>query len=59
MGLALFLKRGMPAWLSAWSLPQPVEASSLKPKPKAPLPDALQSELAVLLASVVLSIREV
>ena len=61
LGLALFLRRGMPAWLEAWSGCMPPETPGLEPYSVAkPLPDPPCNEVAVVLAGMILfSCREV
>ena len=59
LGLALFLRRGMPAWLEAWSSCMPPETPGLASVAK-PLPDPPCNEVAVVLAGMILfSRREV
>lgn len=57
MGLALFLRRGMPDWVAAWSHCLPATALP-PPKPQATqpslLPDALQAQVVLLLAEMAL-----
>lgn len=61
LGLALFLRRGMPDWLSAWSNCQ-LGVTSLPPKARSEqaglLPDTLQAQVALLLAGMVLHGRQ-
>ena len=56
-GLALFLQRGMPAWMAAWSQCLPASAPAL-PKLRAPepdlLPDTLRAQVVALLTEMAL-----
>lgn len=54
-GLALFLSRGMMAWLEAWTAlrPQPVARSA--PQESVDLPSVLRPDLTTVLADMVLS----
>lgn len=61
LGLALFLRRGMPDWLSAWSNCQlGVTSSPPKARSEQPglLPDTLQAQVVLLLAGMVLHGRQ-
>lgn len=61
LGLALFLRRGMAAWMEAWTRCQPSPGSDARPKPKAvPAESAtvmapgLHAEVALVLAGMAL-----
>ena len=61
LGLALFLRRGMPAWMAAWSDCR-LSATASPPGPRAEhtviLPQTLHTQVALLLAGMALHGRQ-
>ncbi len=59
-GLALFIRRGMRAWMQAWSqcVPPPLPASEALLDDPHTCPPRLHAEVATLLASMVLFARQ-
>ena len=59
VGLALFVRSGMAAWMEACAaLPRPPAATSVRPTAQAPLvPDDFRVEVAMLLAGMALSVH--
>lgn len=59
LGLALFLRRGMTAWMQAWSecADAETEACSISGS-KETLPADIRSQLATVLAGMILSLRQ-
>jgi hypothetical protein len=57
-GLALFLARGLPSWLVAWTTPTLAPAASVRPAPAASTPKpgfgGLSAELVMVLTEMVL-----
>jgi hypothetical protein len=58
-GLALFLQKGMPAWLTAWTNPRPIIGKDEMRPIKSRLPESPKSELTMILAGMILQYREV
>ena len=59
IGLSLFVRSGMAAWMEACAaLPRPTAATFVRPTAPAPLvPDAFRVEVAMLLAGMALSVH--
>jgi hypothetical protein len=60
-GLAMFLRRGLPAWLKSWEripLPPTPAAATCRPPDPELLPLGLQAEAVVLLANMALGERK-
>lgn len=59
LGLALFLRRGMTTWMQAWSECTDVETETCSISGgKETIPADMRSQLAILLASMILSLRQ-
>ncbi|HEV2224805.1 MAG TPA: hypothetical protein VGR84_17575 [Candidatus Acidoferrales bacterium] len=59
LGLALFLRRGMTAWMQAWSECAAVETETCSISGgKETIPADMRSQLAALLASMILSLQQ-
>ena len=59
LGLALFLRRGMTAWMHAWSECADVETETCSISgAKETIPADMRSQLATLLAGMILSLRQ-
>lgn len=59
LGLALFLRRGMTAWMQAWSECAAAETESYPTSGgKETIPADMRSQLAILLAGMILSLRQ-
>jgi hypothetical protein len=60
LGLALFLRRGMTAWMQAWSQCADRGAPNTRPHPAsiAPVPKDLRAQIATLLAGIILGLQQ-
>jgi len=60
LGLALFLRRGMTAWMQAWSQCVDPGAPHTRPQPAsvASVPIDLRAQIATLLAGIILSLQQ-
>jgi len=60
LGLALFLRRGMTAWIQAWSQCTAGVAPNAHPQPVTPtaVPMDVQRQIATLLAGIILSLQQ-
>jgi hypothetical protein len=59
LGLALFLRRGMTAWMQAWSQCTEVAAKAhLQPAITAAVPIDLRMQVATLLAGIILGLHQ-
>jgi len=60
LGLALFLRRGMTAWMQAWSQCADPGTPNTRPHPAsmAPVPIDLRAQIATLLAGIILSLQQ-
>jgi len=60
LGLALFLRRGMTAWMQAWSQCADPGAPHTRPQPAsvASVPIDLRAQIATLLAGIILSLQQ-
>ena len=60
LGLALFLRRGMTAWMQAWSQCTDHAAPDTHPRPATPaaVPLDLRTQIATLLAGIILGLQQ-
>src|SRR6266849_4376686 len=60
LGLALFLRRGMTAWMQAWSQCTDCAAPNTHPRPATPaaVPMDLRAQIATLLAGIILGLQQ-
>ena len=60
LGLALFLRRGMTAWMQAWSQCADPGTPNIRPHPASmtPVPIDLRAQIATLLAGIILSLQQ-
>jgi hypothetical protein len=60
LGLALFLRRGMTAWMQAWSQCTGCAAPNTHPRPATPaaVPRDLRTQIATLLAGIILGLQQ-